>query len=174
MEKSTNQARLPHAIIALNATESEIDEKEWNCDYATQNLMFAIKEIIDRDPRCKLLANKWRAHGKAILNTQDLLRCYYSSIKVVRIPRKERDMLVDRQVNKLYNEIITCCDQSYRSKQETHELLNIDEFQQYLDSALDHFSQDIDSSFDFMKAGVSLNPIPSGLKDNILKLSIRA
>jgi hypothetical protein len=174
MEKSTNQVRLPYAIIALNATDPEADEKGWDSDYATSHLMSSIRDVINRHTRYKQLAENWRRLGWKIETGQDLLECYYSAIRVVRIPRKGQHMLVDKQVGKLYDEITMCCTSSSRAKQKAHELPNVDEFQHYLEFALDHFSQNIDVSFNFMEAGISLNPIPRGLKDNIRKLLIHA
>jgi hypothetical protein len=170
MEKCTNQARLPYAIIALNATEADTSEELWDCEQATQSLMFGIKDIIHRDPYYKHLTDKWRAREKKIETTQELLECYYSSIRVVRIPRKGQDMLIDKQVGKLYDEISKFCGYSFRAKREAHELLNVDEFQQYLESAFVHFSKNIDATFDFVEEGIKLNPIPHGLQANILKL----
>jgi hypothetical protein len=170
MEKSTNQARLPHALITLNATDVEASEEVWDCQKATDKLLSGISAVVSQDPRYKQLAEKWSSRGKIIETTKDLLECYYSSIRVVRIPHKGNDLLVDQQIGVLYNEIKSLCEYSFLAKREAHELLNVDEFQQYLESALIHFSKDINVAFDFVEEGVRLNPIPRNMKDNILKL----
>lgn len=174
MERSTNQARLPYAIVAVNATEDRIDEQDWDCDHATRNLMSTVGTLLDSDVHYRKLAEKWRTHGKRISTMQDLLHCYYSSVRVVKIPRKEQAMLVDRQVDQLYEEITKACEYSHRPKWESQQLLNVNDFQQYMDFAYDHFSRNIDEAFDFMDAGIKRNPIPRGWKGNILKLLIHA
>jgi len=47
------------------------------------------------------------------------------------------------------------------------ETLNI-----YLQSAFDHFSQDLDTPFNFMDVSFKINPIPLDFGGNILKLAL--
>lgn len=41
---------LPHAIIVFNATDVNVDEKEWDVTKATQMLMTDIRDAIIREP----------------------------------------------------------------------------------------------------------------------------
>jgi hypothetical protein len=51
IEKPLNQPALPHAIIALNATDNSIDARQWDVQEATQRLMADIEGAISRVPR---------------------------------------------------------------------------------------------------------------------------
>jgi len=172
LEKSLNQPHLPHAIIALNATEMNVDQREWDVDAATNSLLNESAGAITRDPRYKEFADHWRSKGKTIRSTRDLLECYYASVRVVRIPTKGRYMLIDQQVSKLYHEISSSCEQAYYAKRKARMLSNSEELNVYLQSAFDHFSQDLDTPFNFMEVAFRNNPIPLDFGGNILKLAV--
>ena len=51
-------------------------------------------------------------------------------------------------------------------------LLNVEEFQPYLQYAFDHFAETLDRPFDFVQASLIHSPIPLDFGGNILKLAI--
>lgn len=171
MEKSLNQPTLPHAIIALNATDTAIDSREWEVDFATRVLLITVAGAINRDAKYKEYADYWTSRGKTIRTMEDLLDCYYSSVRVVRIPKKGRYMLIDEQVSKLHDEIGLSCNQSFYTKRRARMLSNSDELHVYLQSAFDHFSQNLDAPFNFIEVAFKNNPIPLDFGGNILKLA---
>lgn len=172
IEKSVNQPTLPHAIIALNATDMGVDPKEWDVDYATQTLMSNVAQAIHRDPKYGEYADYWMRRGRVIRTTKDLLLCYYSSITVVRIPTKGRYMLIDEQAGKLHKQITLKCSSSYFARRKARMLSNSDELNVYLQYAFDHFSQDLDTPFNFIEVAFKNNPIPMDFGGNILKLAV--
>lgn len=172
MEKSLNQPALPHAIIALNATDMSIDQNQWEVTEATKKLMSDIKDAIDRVSEFQNLAHFWRIRGKPVNTMQDLLECYYSSITVVRIPTKGRYMLINKQVGKLHQEITTKCTTAYNTKKKVRMLSNSDDLHIYLQSAFEHFSHSLDAPFNFVEVALKNNPIPLDFRGNILKLAI--
>jgi hypothetical protein len=172
MEKSLNQPTLPHAVIALNATDMGVDQKEWEVDWATEMLMSNIANAIGRDPKYREYAEYWTNKGKKIHTMKDLLECYYSSVRVVRIPRKGRYMLIDEQVSKLHHEISNSCTKSYYAKRKARMLSTSDELHVYLQSAFDHFSHDLDTPFNFIEVAFKNNPIPLDFGGDILKLAV--
>jgi hypothetical protein len=103
IEKSLNQPTLPHAVIVLNATDTKIESKAWDTEYATSSLMSDVAGAIDRDPTYKELKEYWIGRGKSISTMKDLLECYYSSVTIVRVPGDGRYMMINEQVQKLYD-----------------------------------------------------------------------
>lgn len=172
MEKSLNQPTLPHAVIALNATDMEVDQQEWDPEIATKTLMASVAGAIHRDSHYRALAEYWNGRGKRINSMNNLLECYYSSITVVRIPVKGRYMKIDEQINKLHMTLRGRCSESFRSKRRSRMLSNSEELNIYLQCAFDHFSQDLDTPFNFMDVAFRINPIPSDFGGNILKLAV--
>ncbi|KAF2758985.1 hypothetical protein EJ05DRAFT_499409 [Pseudovirgaria hyperparasitica] len=173
MEKSLNQPTLPHAIIALNATDMEVDPREWEPEFATRTLMANVAGAIHRDSGYRQLADYWSSQeGRRINTTKDLLECYYSSVTVVRIPVKGRYMKIDEQINKLHTTITERSAQSFRAKRSSRMLSNSEELNIYLQSAFDHFSNDLDTPFNFMDVAFKINPIPLDFGGNILKLAV--
>ena len=172
IEKSLNQPALPHVIIALNATELKIDERQWDVDEATSILMSDIGAAISRVPRFEEYARLWRRTGRPINTTKDLLECYYSTITVVRVPTHGRYMLMNEQVGKLHAEIRKSCEAAYWTKKRVRMLSNDEKLQGYLQSAFDHFSQNLNTPFDFVKEAAKNNPIPRDFGGNILKLAL--
>jgi hypothetical protein len=172
MEKSLNQPALPHAIIALNATDMAIDSNQWETQHSTDKLLSDVQDAVRKIPMLQERAAQWQDKGRAINNTKDLLYCYYSSVSVIRIPIKGRYMLMDQQVGKLREEIVFRSNQSHYTKAKIRMLSNGDDLQMYLQAAFDHFAQDLDKPFNFVEVALRSNPIPLTFSGNILKLAI--
>lgn len=82
IETSSNQPVLPHAIIALNASEHDIDTKLWNVRFNTETILQDLAHTVNRNETFKKWAQFWRERGKAIDSLLDLVLCYYSTIQV--------------------------------------------------------------------------------------------
>jgi hypothetical protein len=169
---SSNQPVLPHAVIALNASELTIAPEQWEVLHATTWLMNAVKESISKNVKFRKHAQMWRDRGKRIDTVEDLLRSYYSSVRVVRIPSVGRPTLMKNQMEKLYGEIVASLEVSKHSKRSLRMLLDVDELQPYLQFAFDHFARNLDRAFDFVQASFVSNPIPPDFAGNILKLAV--
>ena len=172
LEKSTNQPVLPHVIIALNATENAIDPQQWDVNFATNDLMKTASEALFTKPSFKKYIDFWKDRKRRIQTAHDLLCCYYSSVRVVRIPTRGRPQLIKEQLSKLYGQIHGDCLESRQGRKKMRMLLDADELQPYLQYAFDHFSSDLDMPFDFVKASILKNPIPRDFGGNILQLAI--
>lgn len=172
LEKSVNQPTLPHAVIALNATETKVDQQEWDPMRATNWLMSSVAGAVDRDPNFRQLAQEWTERGKRIRTTKDLLECFYSSVTVVRIPGEGRYMMIDDQITKLHDIITKRCAESFNAKRRSRMLSNSETLNVYLQCAYDHFSQDLHKPFNFMDISFQISPIPLDFGGNILKLAV--
>ena len=171
-EKSLGQPALPHVIIVLNATDLAIDPTQWDVKEATRKLLSDVESSIERIPALQDQLETWRTKGRLIKTTKDLLECYYSSITVVRIPAKGRYMLIDEQVEKLHTEIVVKCCHSHYLKKKVRMLSMSEDLQLYLQFAFDHFAQNLDIPFDFVKVALQINPIPADFSGNIVKLAV--
>jgi len=172
MEKSLNQPTLPHAVIALNATDVDINQEEWDPEFATNALLSTVAEAVHSDSSYQHLLEFWTRRGKTIQTMKDLLECYYSSVTVVRIPVKGRYMRIDDQVKKLRDVLHIKCVESCRTKRRSRMLSNSEEVNVYLQCAFDHFAHDLDTPFNFMDVAFKINPIPLDFGGNILKLAV--
>lgn len=173
LEKSSNQPVLPHAIIALNASEYDIDQALWDVDNATAALMESLSRTVFYNPTFKKYAQFWRERDRQIESVEHLLLSYYSSVRVVRIPTDGRPNLIQGQVEKLWDMIHWASRLARERKADLRMLLDADEFQPYLQVAFDHFAENLDEPFDFVQASFSHSPIPHDFGGNILKLAIQ-
>jgi len=82
LEKASNQPVLPHVIIALNASENNIDEALWDPDVATSTVLESMSRTVYRNSTFKKYAQFWRERNRSIESVESLIRSYYSSIKV--------------------------------------------------------------------------------------------
>ncbi|KAK2606241.1 hypothetical protein QQS21_003289 [Conoideocrella luteorostrata] len=171
IDKSVNQPTLPHAVIVLNATE-DVDDKEWDIETATQLLMDDVRYAIRQVPQVEEYARIWRERGRLISSTHDLLKCYYASVSVARVPARGRYMLMDEQVEKLFELIQLKCKASLLNKKRLRMLATAEKLQIYLQAAFDHFAQNLTDPFDFIKEALKHNPVPRDLGGNILKLAL--
>ncbi|KAK6835070.1 hypothetical protein PG987_009764 [Apiospora arundinis] len=172
IDKSLNQPVLPHAVIVLNATDTNVDAREWDIAAATQMLMSDIQGAVHREPALQEHVRTWSGRGKAIKTTQDLLECYYTSISVVRIPYKGSYMLMHEQAGKLSALIKDRCARSHVRKKEVRMLASTERLQFYLQAACDHFTRDLDTPFDFVRETLRHSPVSRNFEGNILNLAL--
>ncbi|KAI0392820.1 hypothetical protein F5Y17DRAFT_337492 [Xylariaceae sp. FL0594] len=172
IDKSINQPVLPHAIIVLNATDTNVDEKEWDISKATQMLLADISDAIHREPFLQQHAQTWRQRGRRLNTTKDLLECYYASISVVRIPYKGSYMLMNDQAGKLSDLIYDRCAAAHAKKKQMRMLANTEKLQFYLQAAYDHFTRDLTTPFDFVEEMLRHSPASRSFEGNILNLAL--
>ncbi|KAH0558950.1 hypothetical protein GP486_004425 [Trichoglossum hirsutum] len=173
LEKSSNQPVLPHAIIVLNASEVELPNKYWDVEEEKRRL-FGEYANVTQTPTFKPYVEFWGDRRERICSLKELLRKYYSSVTVIRIPRPERPTLVSKQINTLYKVIDEACQKSRKIKQSRRMLFTADELYPYLQSAFDHFAGNLDDPFDFVQVSFINSPISLDFGDNILKLAVNA
>lgn len=84
LEQSSNQPLLPHAIIVLNAhpSENDVDPSLWDVSTATEELLDSLSRTVYHNPVFKKYAQFWRERGRQVETVEQLMRSYYSSIKV--------------------------------------------------------------------------------------------
>ncbi|CZR51334.1 uncharacterized protein PAC_01209 [Phialocephala subalpina] len=172
LETANNQPILPYAIIVLNACPHDIDAKLWDIDFATKSLLESLSETVNKNDTFAQYAKFWRERGREVKNIEELMMCYYSSVRVIRLPTDMQPNLVFGQVQKLHAEIERGCKSARERKVDLRMLLDADEFQSYLGDAFDHYSRSLGVPFDFVQASFLHNPIPFNFGGNILKLAI--
>jgi len=172
LETSSNQPVLPHLIIALNASENTVDAEQWDVDVATRLHTDIPIDVVNKNANLRPFVKFWEDRGHPITSAMDLLRTYYANVRVVRIPTGARPKLISEQTIKLYDEIKKACDTSRDQKRKWRMLLSADELQPYLQYAFDHFSNNLDAPFDFVKASLTQNSIPNDFGGSILKMAI--
>ncbi|OCK84171.1 hypothetical protein K432DRAFT_289452 [Lepidopterella palustris CBS 459.81] len=172
LETSSNQPVLPHAVIALNACEYDVDPELWDVEVATKTLLESLSRTVHLNTSFQKYARFWRDRNKDIETVEQLMLCYYSSLQIVRIPSEGRPNLIQQQTERLYEGIQRSCRLARERKRELRMLLDAEELQSYLQYAFDHFAQTIDVAFDFVQASFFNSPIPLDFGGNILKLAI--
>lgn len=171
LERSLNQPILPHAIIVFNATDVQVDEDEWDVEKATFSLMSKVRSAIIKVPEFRQYAEIWSQKGKRLDTTEDLIKCYYSSISVVRIPAKGRYMLLNEQIESLHEEIELSCDAAFRKRERVRMLPHVDELNEYLEAGFKHFSKRLDVPFNFVEIAVRNHPVPQNFGDHVSNLA---
>ena len=156
----------------LNKSHALLKEEEFDVDTATKKLLSDADQSLELNPDISQHVRYWRDQGRNIRSAKDLINCYYSTIKVVRIPEKGRYMLINQQVKRLQDHIAYCCRGSHEGKIQARRDLNADELGECLQSGLDHFTDTLYEPFDFLAFSWGLNPIPPGFEGNILRLAL--
>ncbi|KAI0966660.1 hypothetical protein F4678DRAFT_475768 [Xylaria arbuscula] len=172
IDKSINQPVLPHCIIVLNATDTGVDEKEWDVTKATQMFLADISDAIRREPILQQYAQVWRQRGRPLNTTKELLECYYASISVVRVPYKGSYMLMNEQASKLSDLIKDRCAASHAKKKLVRMQANTEKLHFYLMAAFDHFTRDLNTPFDFVKEMLRHSPVSRNFEGSILNLAL--
>jgi hypothetical protein len=82
LETSSNQPVLPHAIIALNASENNINQELWDVNTATERLLESLSQTVHQNACFKKHAQIWQDRKKRINTVEQLMLSYYSSLRV--------------------------------------------------------------------------------------------
>ncbi|KAK7557627.1 hypothetical protein IWX91DRAFT_110775 [Phyllosticta citricarpa] len=173
LETSSNQPVLPHAILALNAEDYNINESLWEVEAATADMLKSLAKTVDQNRTFKQAAQYWLERDRKIETVEQLMLCYYGSIQVIRIPKQGRPQLIQRQVGTLHNAIREACLAARHQRADLRMLLDVNEFQCYLECAFDHFARELYKPFDFVQASRLHSPIPFSFGGNILKLALK-
>lgn len=171
IETTYNQPILPYAILALNATENDVDSQLWDVQKSTKLLFDSLADTVDKNVEFSKYADLWRSRGKKITSVSDLMGCYYSAVRVVRLPTNGRPKLIEAQAQKLYLDIERGCRLARNVKTQTRMLLNAFEFQGYLSHAFDHFCGTIDAPFDFVQCSYLNTHLSTTFGESILTLA---
>jgi hypothetical protein len=174
-ERSLNQPNLPHCIIILNCSDATLDSSQWDSNNATEALLSTVRDAInyvEGVPRLRALADHWRKLGRDICSTEDLILCYYSSFRVLRLPADSQLSRMREQVSQLRQSIENCCQKACESKRRTRMQTNAEELGRYLQSGFDHFTSHLDLPFDFMQVSLAQNPTIHDFGDHILHLCL--
>ncbi|CAN9422509.1 unnamed protein product [Alternaria alternata] len=175
LEASTNQGTLPHAIIALNFSNTRIPSNLWTSRDATNNLLENNDHLINpaySSAQVTKLVEKWRKRNRPIRSLRDLLHCYYASFQVVRLPEAKDMPRLSKQVSQLHDTIVETCKASYLNKQKVGLLSSAEDLSFYIQKAFTHFSKDLNHPFDFKSYSLIRNPIPQNLGGHILRVAI--
>jgi hypothetical protein len=165
--RSTNLPTKPHAIIALNKSDHSTPEYQWDPVNATASLLTSTSAQINKNPTFRKYVAKWKHANVHVRDMNDLLRCYYSTVKVVRLPDKSRLQRMHDQRKELDRVIQECCNDTMEVKTERRMLPDVDEFGLYLSLAFDHFSESLDTPFDYVEASLKHRPPPESFADNL-------
>jgi hypothetical protein len=94
LETSSNQPVLPHAIIALNASENNVDTELWDVDVATERLLESLSRTVHQNVCFKKHAQLWKDRNKQIETVEQLMLSYYSSLRVsIRLRERLKPLL---------------------------------------------------------------------------------
>ncbi|GAB1318162.1 FabD/lysophospholipase-like protein [Madurella fahalii] len=168
IEASANQPLLPHAIIVLNKHEDFT--MLGGSPAETSDILQDISHVIDLNETFSKWADYWRTRGKPISTLSDLIHCYYSSIKILRVPGRDRPQLVHDRVKQLQMSISESCIAAQTSRSRAGMLLDIQDLQTYMQEAFTTFSAKIDSSFDFTRVSLRMSHLSADFGGNLLKL----
>ncbi|KAI0490190.1 hypothetical protein F4859DRAFT_183291 [Xylaria cf. heliscus] len=165
--KSINLPTKPHAIIALNKCSNSTPDAMWNTLTATDELYKSMDSQLQKNNTFQAYVKKWESSRFRISDMEELFRCYYSKVHVIRLPDKSRYKLLEQQRDELYNIIRECCSKSFMKKRESRILPDADEFGIYISLAFDHFSQTLEEPFDYVKASLRHQPPPQTMADKL-------
>lgn len=174
IEKACNQSVLPHAVVALNRTQSNGQNAEkWESKSTTQALLKAVQSSLTKNDYLRGMVQFWDERKVKIETVDDLLNCYYASTQVIRIPLFRSPVLLEQQITTLYEAIKGKCKTSQQRRQQEHMQLDAVNLHHYLRNAFNHFADHADKPFDFVKASFEINPISANfsLRSGISRLA---
>lgn len=93
-------------------------------------------------------------------------------LQIIRLPTEDRLNLMEEQISKLYDCTFKACVAARRARYQARMLLDVEELYSYLQEAFNHYSNTLESPFDFVQASSRNSSIPTDFGGNILKLAL--
>lgn len=175
VKHSVNQPVLPHVIIAINMVPNDISENEWDSDYATKWLLANVNQSLSSNVKFRKFMPKVGTDQE--ITAELLLRQYYSSVSVIKIPSCQNQMgrynQMKHQIHCLYDTIKRACYESRDMKDQYRVLLTADQISPYIRLAYTHFTSEygLTEPFDFVKASFKFNPVSADFPTHLLELA---
>lgn len=160
----------PHLIVVVNGVDSRLDESYWKTDVATSlHMDILYKAQIDTNSPLGPMAAKIAVEGGPCLDSiGSLLRYFYATVTVVRLPRATYLGRMEKQVGELYRAIEAATAQSYREKSQLGAVVSADRIQPLFSAASDHFASNMDDPFDLLAEAWRGIPDPKGMAGGLL------
>jgi len=172
---TTNQGVKPGLLYIINQ-DNHSDLGKWrDIEYATK----AILEKLRKSKRFATEQNFWKSRGRKVETADQLLRCYYSSVKVVFIPQFlpfnpicEADDLW-KQYQLLHQEILGLSWSSSEHRREARVLFNLETLSRHSIGVLQQLAADYTSSVDLRNLAEPAEPYPCGFNGHVLNILSR-
>lgn len=169
LDFSFEQILLPHAVIVLN--NSPNDTQEWDDVEHMTFEFFSRLNVHWKEASLAKYLSHCKKHSRLVSNVGELLKYYYSSIRVIKIPNKERLMLVQKQASVLDREIQTACNVVYEYELPIREQKTTEEFHNLVKDAFNHFTSRVDRPFTRVPFQFRTEPISPDFKHHIVSLA---
>jgi hypothetical protein len=171
---TTNQGVKPGLLYVVNQ-DSHADFKQWaNVEFATDKIMDKLK----KSRRFVKEQKVWKIRGVNVESADQLLHCYYSSVKVVFIPQFLPEnpaceaLDVQKQYDTLYKEITSLSWRSSESRKKAGLLFDLGNLARHSIGVLEHLAKDYRSSVDLKQLAEPL-PYPTNFKTHVLNVLSR-
>ncbi|KAJ3538427.1 hypothetical protein NM208_g5905 [Fusarium decemcellulare] len=173
-ERTLNQRVRPGLIIVLNKMGADSHDGLSSVEEATRRLLSSFQ----RSTRFRELQSKWRARGRTIENSEQLIYCYYDYFRVVSIPQHTQTSPViveniSHQLRVLYNEIIDMSANIHRKRQSLNMDLDISDLNAHVHRSISSLGKDLNNSLDFHELSDGDSALPRQFSEHLSQLMAR-
>jgi hypothetical protein len=172
---TTNQGVKPGLIYIINQ-DTHADFTKWvDVTYATERIM----EKLRKSRRFELEQVLWRERGFVVDTPDQLLGCYYNSVKVVFIPQFKPDQptceatAMKQQYHTLYDKINQLSWASSEKRHSSNILFDLEALSRHTTGILEQLSENYESSVDLRKLAEPRQAYPNNFKTHVLNLLSR-
>jgi hypothetical protein len=166
-----NRVSPPSLIVVLN--QSKPSGTDWNPKATTDRILKENQGLMTTNPTLKTHKARLESLGLDNCSLEAILKCAYSSVEFVRIPRgdEEKDLpLLASQLERLRTMIGTAATQAHNAKAAANTLLSSEYQNSFYHLAFEHFSIHKDRPFDYMETFFSLHPLPTNFANTLTGL----
>jgi hypothetical protein len=172
---TTNQGVKPGLLYIINQ-DNHSDLNKWrNVDFATKSIL----EKLRKSKRFTTDQKLWSERGRKVHTADQLLRCYYSSVKVIFIPQFlpknpvcEANELWE-QYRLLYREVAGLSWSSSEHRREARVLFNLETLSRHSIGVLQQLAADYASSVDLRNLAEPEQSYPCGFNGHVLNILSR-
>jgi hypothetical protein len=166
-----NRVSPPSLIVVLN--QSKPSGTDWNPEATTDRILKENEGLMATNPTLKTHKARLESLGLANCSLEAILKCAYSSVKFVRIPRGDGKKDLRRlasQLQMLHSMIDAATTQAHDAKAAAKMLLSSEYQNSFYNLAFEHFSIYKDRPFDYIETFFSLHPLPTNFANTLAGL----
>jgi hypothetical protein len=164
---------MPALIIIVNNEVMSPDDQWLDTEHATKHLLEPLKDSAN----FKELCDEWKRRGRRLKTPMDLILCYYSSVRVICIPKLSDSMteVISAQFENLAAEIKESSEKLRKTIKDARrgKIFTVELFGQYMNLALTELATDLKSFIDFYYLRKKYRQRPKSFGNHVLALLVK-
>lgn len=155
----------------LNAANPAMSNDEWLPDVTTKQFLQRMNSYTNEPSILQHIQSSINRNVHTVGTVGDLIKRYYSELRVVRIPEQSAIMRVRKQMQLLDQEVMKAWQANFLLRSKLDDEMDVNDFFTYIESAGLHFVKSPEKPLVRVPVSYLTNPVPSDFRYHVLSLA---